>query len=228
MADMVAKYGRTIGTFLGTKPIIYLNDPVMTRKLFNMEVFSGRINAAGFRQMRSPNGKANPYGILFTDGDLWHGQRRFSLKTLKDLGFGRTNSESIIQEEASLLIDYFSENSKQDFRMESTMNIPIINVLWGMVASKRFQMDDPDAIEIMVALTTQFGTSSALRRFLSIIPGSSKILPSSMTGIKKFRANLDRMYSMFRESIKDHKETIDPSAPRDFIDFYLRNSTEQQ
>ena len=135
VANMVAKYGRTIGTFLGTKPIIYLNDPVMTRKLFNMEVFSGRINAAGFRQMRSPNGTANPYGILFTDGDLWHGQRRFSLKTLKDLGFGRTNSESIIQEEASLLIDHFSENSKEDFRMESTMNTPIINVLLGMVAS---------------------------------------------------------------------------------------------
>ena len=26
---------------------------------------------------------------------------------------------------------------------------------------------------------------------------------------------------MFRESIKEHKETIDPSAPRDFIDYYI-------
>eukprot|EP00091_Calanus_sinicus_P002495 TRINITY_DN12544_c0_g1_i1.p1 TRINITY_DN12544_c0_g1~~TRINITY_DN12544_c0_g1_i1.p1 ORF type:complete len:118 (-),score=27.60 TRINITY_DN12544_c0_g1_i1:256-609(-) len=112
---MVADYGPTIGTFVGEKPVIYLHDPVMTRKLFSMEVFSGRVNSTGFRLARSPNGKAKPYGILFTDGEMWHGQRRFSLKTLKDLGFGRTNSESIIQEEASLLVDFLSENSTQDF-----------------------------------------------------------------------------------------------------------------
>jgi len=221
VADMVEKYGATIGVFIGPQPFIYLHDPVMTRKLFNMEVFSGRINSPGFRLMRSPNGKANPYGILFTDGELWHGQRRFSLKTLKDLGFGRTSSESIIQEEASLLVDYFLDNCKQDFHMQSTMNIPVINVLWRMVASKRYQMDDPDSVEIMVALTTSFGNSSALRRFLSMIPGASKLLPGNLTGITKFRDLMDRLYSMFRESIKEHKETIDPSAPRDFIDFYL-------
>ena len=107
VAEMIPKFGKTIGTFMGNLPVIYLNDPWLTKKLFNMEVFSGRTNSTGFRLARSPNGKANPYGILFTDGELWHGQRRFSLKTLKDLGFGRVSSESIIQEEASLLIDFF-------------------------------------------------------------------------------------------------------------------------
>ena len=221
VADMVATYGPTIGVFVGPQPIIYLHDPLLTRKLFNMEVFSGRVNSSGFRQMRSPNGKANPYGILFTDGELWHGQRRFSLKTLKDLGFGRISSESIIQEEASLLVDHFLENSKQDFHMESTMNIPVINVLWRMVASKRFHMDDPKAVEIMVALTASFGRSSAFRRFLTMIPGSAAFLPGALTGVTKFRELLDQLFSMFRESIKDHRETLDPSAPRDFIDFYI-------
>lgn len=220
VANMVADHGPTIGTFVGASPVIYLQDPVMTRKLFSMEVFSGRVNSTGFRLARSPNGKAKPYGILFTDGDMWHGQRRFSLKTLKDLGFGRTNSESIIQEEASLLVDFLSENSTQDFGMKSTMNIPVINVLWRMVASKRFQMDDSDALEIMAALTTQFGTSSAFRRFLTMLPGSNRLVPA-LTGFKKFRALLDRLFSMFRESIKEHKDTIDQSAPRDFIDYYL-------
>ena len=104
--------------------------------------------------------------------------------------------------------------------MKSTMNIPVINVLWRMVASKRFQMDDEHAKEIMLALTSKFGTSSALRRFLSVIPMSNQFLPA-LTGFKKFRALLDRLFSMFRESINEHRQTIDPSCPRDFIDFYL-------
>jgi len=228
VADMVAKYGPTVGIFIGSQPFIYLHDPVITRKLFNMEVFSGRINSPGFRLFRSPNGKASPYGILFTDGELWQEQRRFSLKTLKDLGFGRTSSESIIQEEASLLVDYFLENCKQDFHVQSTMSIPVINVLWRMVASKRFQMDDTKSMNIMVALTASAGTSSSLRRFLSMIPGCNKYFVGNLAG--KFREIVDKLYSMFRDSIKDHRETLDPAAPRDFIDFYLleieRNNNE--
>ena len=218
VAEMVDRYGPTIGTFVGKSPVIYLNDPNMTRRLFNMEVFSGRVSSSGFQLARSPNGKAKPYGIIWTDGELWHHQRRFSLKSLKDLGFGRTSSESVIQEEASFLVDYLIKNSNEDFSMESIMNIPVLNVLWRLVASQRLQMDDPEAIEIMDSLTSTFGNSTAFRRFLTMLPGSNKL---ELTGVMKFRAFLDKMFALFREYIKDHKETIDPSAPRDFIDLYL-------
>ena len=131
VANMVEEYGPAIGLYLGPNPIVYLHDPVFTRKVFNMEVFSGRVNNPVVSKLRSPNGKPIAYGILTTDGQTWHGQRRFSLKTLKDLGFGRTSSDLIIQEEASLLIDHFIERSGNgDFHFKNTMNIPVINVLW--------------------------------------------------------------------------------------------------
>ena len=219
-AKMVEKYGRTIGMYLGNTPVIYLHDPLFTRKLFSMEVFSGRFSTPAQRQLLSPNGKDVMYGILRTDGKTWHGQRRFSLKTLKDLGFGRTSSESIIQEEASLLIDFLIEKSGNgDFLFQSTMNVPVINVLWRMVASKRFQMDDLKAEEIMLALTQQFGSSSSFRRLVSMLP-IGKWLPRS-GGFKRFEWLKKNLFSMFRESIKEHKETLDTAAPRDFIDHYI-------
>ena len=39
-------------------------------------------------------------GTILNDGASWHIQRRFILKNLKDLGFGKRSSEAIIQEEA--------------------------------------------------------------------------------------------------------------------------------
>jgi len=221
VANMVEKYGPTIGLYLGSTPMVYLHDPVLIRKLFNMEVFSGRFNPPAQQKFLSPNGKPKPYGILRTDGQTWHGQRRFSLKTLKDLGFGRTSSELIIQEEASLLIDFLIEKSADgDFLFRSTMNIPIINVLWRMVASKRFQMDDAKAEEIMQTLTQSFGNNSAFRRFITMMPGAGRLLPRS-ENFKRFQWLVKNLFAMFRESIKEHKETLDPSAPRDFIDYYI-------
>merc|ERR1711892_179224 len=221
VANMVEKYGPTIGLYLGSTPMVYLHDPVLIRKLFNMEVFSGRFQPPTIMNLRSPNGKPIAYGIITTEGQTWHGQRRFSLKTLKDLGFGRTSSELIIQEEASLLIDFLIEKSADgDFLFRSTMNIPIINVLWRMVASKRFHMDDARAEEIMQTLTQSFGNNSAFRRFITMMPGTGKLLPRS-ENFKRFQWLVKNLFAMFRESIKEHKETLDPSAPRDFIDYYI-------
>jgi cytochrome P450 len=221
VAKMVEEYGPTVGLYLGSTPIIYLHDPVLTRKLFSMEVFSGRFTTSGQRKFMSPNGKDEVYGILRSDGKTWHGQRRFSLKTLKDLGFGRISSEVIIQEEASLLIDFLAEKSVDgDFLFQSTMNIPIINVLWRMVASKRFQMDDAKAEEIMLTLTQTFASQSPFRRLILMMPGLRKLLPKSKDSIR-FQWLIKNLFSMFRESIKEHKGTLDPSAPRDFIDYYI-------
>eukprot|EP00092_Neocalanus_flemingeri_P029723 GFUD01032271.1.p1 GENE.GFUD01032271.1~~GFUD01032271.1.p1 ORF type:complete len:496 (+),score=84.03 GFUD01032271.1:55-1542(+) len=221
VANMVEEFGSTIGLYLSNTPVVYLHDPVLTRKLFNLEAFSGRFNTAAGRKMRSPNGKSIAYGILSTDGPTWHGQRRFSLKTLKDLGFGRTSSDLIIQEEATLLIDHLIENSADgDFLFKSTMNIPVINVLWRMVASKRFQLEDPKAEEIMLALTDNFGSSSAFRRLLAMMPGARKLMSRSKQ-FQQFQWLVKNLFAMFRESINEHKETIDTSAPRDFIDYYI-------
>ena len=205
VANMVEEYGPTVGLYLGSTPIVYLHDPAFTRKLFNMEAFSGRFTTQAGIKLKSPSGKPIPYGILSTDGQTWHGQRRFSLKTLKDLGFGRTSSDLIIQEEASLLIDYFIENSANgDFRFKSTMNIPVINVLWRMVASKRFQMEDAKADEIMLTLTQSFGSSSAFRRLMTMMPGAAKLMPQS-DGFKRFQWLVKNLYSnIYIEKRKYH------------------------
>ena len=101
-------------------------------------------------------------GIVHQSGAVWQEQRRFALTTLRDFGFGKKvkfvyiiyrlmssysvrckqGIDGIIQEEAELLIRSFldeSARSKGTISMSGqNLNVAVVNVLWQMVASKRF------------------------------------------------------------------------------------------
>ena len=44
-------------------------------------------------------------GLLFSTGHEWVEQRRFALRQLRDLGFGKSSMEDMINEEVGKLID---------------------------------------------------------------------------------------------------------------------------
>lgn len=58
-----------------------------------------------------------PLGIFFTDGPFWKNQRRFTLRHLRDYGFGRRFEELEIEigEEINNLIDLIKNGPKYDF-----------------------------------------------------------------------------------------------------------------
>lgn len=45
-------------------------------------------------------------GIFFTEGDIWHDQRRFTLRYLRDFGFGR-RFDSLEKEIEIQIAEYF-------------------------------------------------------------------------------------------------------------------------
>ena len=95
-----------------------------------------------------------PRGIIHTQGTHWNIQRRFSLKTLKDFGFGKQSMEAVIHTEVDELIKKFTKKQVnnlsqkmsfkyacfkgEDFFLQTDFNVPIINVLWQMIAGYRF------------------------------------------------------------------------------------------
>lgn len=56
-------------------------------------------------------------GIFFSDGDLWHDQRRFMLRYMRDFGFGRRfdELELEINDELVQLVDFLKNGPKYDF-----------------------------------------------------------------------------------------------------------------
>ena len=76
-------------------------------------------------------------GLLFNDGSPWKSHRRFTLKSLRDFGFGKSSLEHVLVEEADRMGEYFIEQKSQPFLVQSLFNLVILNVLWTIVAGKR-------------------------------------------------------------------------------------------
>ena len=103
-------------------------------------------------------------GIIFADGQEWTDTRRFALKHLKDFGFGRAGLEGVIQGEVEELVTLLAATKGKDFKMETVFGIPVINILWTIVAGTRFQSGDPEA-EQMMGLLNRWGGPTTLRLF---------------------------------------------------------------
>ena len=155
--------------------------------------------------------KGRNVGIINTEGEAWSHQRRFALKELRDLGFGKKSLDSIMNEEVDEVIEKISK--EKTAVMDGTFNTPIINVLWQIVASKRFEHNAPDTERMMSNLKMQFKDGFNLVKYLSWF---RPLLP--MNEIDK---SIIEMKDMMRELIHEHLADIDYDNPRDFIDTYL-------
>lgn len=199
--------------FIGNLNYVILNDYKLNKDLFSRDEFSGREKSWWAANIRGINGRN--LGIITSDGANWTTQRRFALKQLRDLGFGKKNLDDVMVEEVDEVIDTMLKTTDGKVEINSTFNTAIINVLWQIVASKRFDAKDKDTKTIMNTINHMVSAGFAVKSFLPTF--LAKILPLDATDngfifLKKIMYNL----------IQEHLGTLDPDNPRDFIDVYLK------
>ena len=128
-------YGDISSVSLGMVNIVFLNEPQLIKDVLNMEECAGRAHLG--LAMKS---WGKPLGLVDPDiGPVWKEQKRFILKCLRDHGFGKKSEESV-QEEAKHLVSHILEQSSngEDFLLKDVFNIPVINIIWKMVANKTY------------------------------------------------------------------------------------------
>ena len=117
-------------------------------------------------------------GIIANESAGWVKQRRFGLKTLRDLGFGRRTIEDIINEEIDQMMTKIGGDCEgEDFLVDTIFNIPMINVLWQLVAGHRFDEADFEGRTVINNIVKIF------QNYLTLV-----IFPLSLTKLfrKKF------------------------------------------
>lgn len=75
-----------VGLYTGDIPTVIANDEKTVREIFFNKDFDGRSDIF-LARLRDQNFNLN--GIFFTEGDFWQEQRRFTLRNIRDFGFGR-------------------------------------------------------------------------------------------------------------------------------------------
>ena len=201
--------------WIGMIPLIMIQDYALAKDLFSSDDFSGRILGYHDQYIRGKGGQT--LGIITTAGQFWQEQRRFTLKHLKDLGFGRSKLDSIVQDEVNDVLKALELYSKtgQDVMFDSLFNFPIINILWQIVASRKYNPDEPETKAMMNKIREFFEHGPS---FINFIPFIRPYVPYQTEDKLMFA-----MKRMFREQITEHENTFDEEdEPKDFVDYYLR------
>uniref|UniRef100_A0A3B3CSL4 Cytochrome P450 2G1-like n=2 Tax=Oryzias melastigma TaxID=30732 RepID=A0A3B3CSL4_ORYME len=159
------------------------------------------------------------YGIGISNGERWRQLRRFTLTTLRDFGMGRKGMEQWIQEESRHLMAQINACKGKPFDPTFMLGYAVSNVICCLLYEERFNYDDKQFLELL-KMTSEIlgfngGPKGAMYNFfpwlMERLPGYQHTVFGYIEDTRKF----------IKKKIQEHKDTLDPRSPRDFIDCFL-------
>ena len=165
-------------------------------------------------------------GVIFTQGKFWTEQRRFTLRVLKDFGFGKASMEDTIMDEVEKLCDEVRKFAGKPFNLQRRVNISVLNALWSLLVGEKFQLHDPkllEIVEVMDKMLRKQGASGALATMLPFPEMLRWPIVYRLFGLDLERSiqTLNKMKILVEQYVEEHKSTLDKDNIRDFIDVYL-------
>uniref|UniRef100_A0A669EKM0 Cytochrome P450 2G1-like n=1 Tax=Oreochromis niloticus TaxID=8128 RepID=A0A669EKM0_ORENI len=190
-------YGPVMTLYMGRQRTVVLvgYDAVKEALVDQADDFTGRMPVPFL--LKATKG----YGLGISNGERWRQMRRFTLTTLRDFGMGRKGMEEWIQEVKLRKNGSFSKPFDPQFLLSSTVS----NVICCLVFGERFSFEDKQFLHLLTIMSkvTRFN-SSPLGQMYNIFPWL-----------------MDHLLDFIERKIQEHKETLDPSSPRGYIDCFL-------
>lgn len=227
--ELSKKYGPVVGLKVGQDKQVICFSFEAIREMLTEEDISGRPNGFFYRARTWEKRR----GILFTDEEFWHEQRRFVIRHLREFGFGRSDMGSLLQEEAQELVKNLIQRMEEDtsvvVEMEDVFNISVLNTLWTMLAGVRYSPQDKTLKTLQDLLSNLFKNIDVVGCLFSQFPFLRFVAPE-LSGYKGYIDTHEEIWKFLRKEVEYHKSTFKPGEPRDFIDVYLEtlNSPERK
>ncbi|XP_029355130.1 cytochrome P450 2J2-like [Echeneis naucrates] len=165
-------------------------------------------------------------GIVISNGNQWKQQRRFALHTLKNFGLGKKSLEQSIQQECQYLTEAVAVQQGEPFNIQLLLNNAVSNVICCLVFGHRFEYTDKHYRSILQNFNDIIALQGSLAvQIYNTVPWLMKWLPGPHTQI---RSLVQKVIDFVEIELKEHKESLDPSSPRDYIDSFLIEMGEKE
>ncbi|CAH2300797.1 cytochrome P450 2U1 [Pelobates cultripes] len=223
LTNMAKTYGNVYSLYIGNQLLVILNDfdTVKDAMVNHSEVFSDRPSVPMVNIITKRK------GIVFAKyGPIWRQQRRFSHTTLRHFGLGKLSLEPKIIEEFKYVKEELLKFGREPFSPFQIINNAVSNVICSISFGKRFNYEDEE-FKTMLRL---------MSRGLEICLNSEAVMSNICSWLyylpfgpfKELRQTVIDITAFLKKIIEEHKTTLDPGNPRDFIDMYLLHVEEQK
>ncbi|KAM4662626.1 cytochrome P450 2F3-like [Discoglossus pictus] len=221
LTQLGEKFGGVYTLYFGMNPVVVLYgyDTLKDALIGQADDFSGRAIVPVFERI------ANRKGLVFSNGEHWHQQRRFSLSTLRNFGMGKRSIEERVTEEAKFLVEFFQRKQGKPFNPASRITAAVSNVICSIVFGDRFDTED-ETFQTLLRMVNENITFLGTRGFqmYNTYPYILKWLPGEHN---KIFQNVSMLQTFLRGLIDNHVLTNDPNCPRDFVDTFLNKIREE-
>ncbi|XP_066532437.1 cytochrome P450 2J2-like isoform X2 [Hoplias malabaricus] len=212
---LAEEYGDVFSLRWGSEKIVFISGYKMVKEalVIQLDSFADRpSNVPMFDQI------LNGTGLIISNGYLWKMQRKFANSHLRNFNKGLRGLELIIQEESVYLCDAFKEE-QGPFDPQLLLSSAVSNIISSLVFGHRFEYHDKqfqnilqlDSEAIFLSGLTRTQLYNVFPRLFNFVPGPHQ----------KMFANYSKVLEFLNDEINKHKEDLDSSNPRDYIDAYL-------
>ncbi|KAM9542433.1 cytochrome P450 2J2-like [Guaruba guarouba] len=235
--QLTARYGNIFSVQFGSLTFVVLNGYQMVREAFvhQAEIFTDRPNIPllqeifrGFAAYSSRDRvwcsclqlcqqRDSTHRLISSNGPIWRQQRKFTLATLKSLA---GSFEEKVQEESRYLVETIEEEKGQPFDPHYKINSAVSNIICSITFGNRFDYHDNRFQELLHSLAeTLLLIGSFWGQLYNAFPFIMRWLPGPFRKIFK---HWEKLEYFVKGVIAKHKEDLDQSVARDYIDCYLK------
>ncbi|XP_042884301.1 cytochrome P450 2L1-like [Penaeus japonicus] len=223
LLDLNKEHGDIYVWRMGTQVMVFLHSYEMCKEALGRQDFVNRPDWQFFTF-----GEKVALGVGGSNGSLWHSNRRFTLRQLKDQGMGKSRLVSSVHEQTKMLLGNVRQQVGKSGPVPHAIRVAVVNVIWHMVAGITYDVDDAK-LKGFLQLMDNFNDYSFYTTILDMFPWLGHLplsLKNRLFYLDQEEIFKERFMEYFYELIEEHRSSMDPENPRDLMDAYLMEMRE--